>query len=355
VSRAFLLAVIAALVAGAAAVALEQPPVPAYVAGDGARVGLVTTARWRLVGQPGHARAVEPLPVSTTDKEEQSAAFIWAPKCSAKRQTVHFTREIDIAGPLGKVTASIRYLTGSGFAIASSRLLVNHKLVLKGGRAQSGASFVADRSAAVGAAFVFGSNRLDLIVTKPASPKGAKKCNTNAKNKVAIGAALQGDFETDLALIEPAPADTYVPSSSDDVAGQASFSVTNKGPGGVQLGLFTLGVTLPSPGGGGATLLQIDSAQPPFDKSRCEIVPRQSAGEWDVTCYLVKVPAGQSGSLAFSYSSQNAKTGSNGAAHFDWRVSGYGQDPDLANNHRTAAVWFCQYGVGSDGKSCKSS
>src|SRR5262249_55081818 len=162
--------------------------------------------------------------------------------CAQGAQTIRLRRTVALPGPVGDVGAFIAPVTGPGFSITSAELWVNGRRVLKTG--PRGGGF--EPKPGMGTFFNFGDNDVMLVATKAPNPKGVTGCNTSDATRVAIQAAVRGEFATDLALVEPAPVDqAFAAVGAPHVLGETHFTVRNKGPGGVARGRFYFKIQLP--------------------------------------------------------------------------------------------------------------
>jgi hypothetical protein len=359
----------AGLLSAAVACALLLPgraeaviPTPAWLSPSGSHFAVTTTGAWELGGAEAggaHAKAkvVHVLdrvyPQSSEAIDRQGRTAVWAPTCLPGAQTIRVRRTVEVPGPPGKVSAAITPWTTSGFRIASASLYVNGQLLAKtraGG--QGGFSPTASK---VGL-FKFGQNTIELVATKAPNPAGSPSCNVSARTQLGVFAWVKGDFATDLALVEPKPADQAFdasgPEASSSVTGQINFSVRNKGPGGAARGLFHLTLALPISPVRAETTFDIDPVgDGPFGK--CTYV-KSNVATYEATCVFSDFRAGTTQLIRVLYRSAGAKAAAvDVSASVRWNVHLEGEDTNPSNNERLVKLWFCEFGVADGGKSCK--
>jgi hypothetical protein len=349
---------ILAVVATAAALVLASSgggagyvPTPVWLSQTGTSYGVYTNHDWKVVDGDGNAKVVavaSPVyPKSSSADGRQGIVQVWAPTCEQGAQTIRLRRTIELAGPVGTVSAAITPVTASGFAIRSAKLFVNGTKVLEVGSRGGGFDPKPMRL------FRFGHNVVELEATKAPNPKGVASCNSSKQTQVAIQAFVRGEFATDLALVEPKPADrAFDASASSTVVGRINFSVRNKGPGGAPRGLFHLTLALPASPVRAETTFDIDPVgNGPFDK--CTYV-KTSVATYEASCLFSDFRAESTQLIRVLYYSAGAKAAPvDVSASVRWNIHFEGEDVNPSNNERLVRLWFCEFGVAEGDTTCK--
>jgi hypothetical protein len=351
--RRSILAVVAtavALVLASSGGAAGPVPTPVWLSQTGQSYGVYTNHDWKVgdgdVNAKVVARTWPVYPKASGPDGRQGLFLVWAPTCEQGAQTIRLRRTIELAGPVSNVGASITPVTASGFAISSAKLFVNGTKVLEVGSHGGGFDLKPMRL------FGFGQNVVELEATKAPNPKGVASCNSSKQTQVAIQAFVRGEFATDLALVEPKPADqAFDASASSSVVGRINFNVRNKGPGGAPRGGFHLTLALPASPVRAETSFDIDPVgNGPFDK--CTYV-KTNVATYEATCFFSDFRAGTSQLIRVLYQSTGAKAAPvDVSASVRWNIGFVGEDVNGSNNERLVKLWFCEFGV-ADGATCK--
>ena len=328
------------------------PATPVWLSSEGDRFAVATNGEWLDLEAHGKARVVQVndrgIVAASDPLDRQGKIQIWASTCPRGAQTIRLRRTVELPGPVGDVGAFIAPITGPGFSISSAELWVNGHRVLKTG--SRGGAF--EPKPVLGTFFKFGENDVELVATKAPNPGGVARCNTSEATKVAILAAVRGEFATDLALVEPAPVDqAYAAAGTPHVLGETHFTVRNKGPGGVARGRFYFKIQLPYTD-------DVEFVQPSVPKSgpfrSCVFSEVKATLTYEGSCEFTNFRARDSYVLSFKYGASNSKQARNVYVLVRWGISMYGTDTNGANNERIVRLWFCETGVADDRKSCKA-
>jgi hypothetical protein len=352
--RRSILAVVAtavALVLASSGGAAGYVPTPMWLSQTGQSYGVYTNHDWKVGDGDVNAKVValtSPVYPKASGPDGRQGLFqVWAPTCEQGAQTIRLRRTIELAGPVGSVSASITPVTASGFAISSAKLFVNGKKVLEVGSHGGGFDLKPMRL------FGFGQNVVELEATKAPNPKGVASCNSSKQTQVAIQAHVRGEFATDLALVEPKPADqAFDASGATSVAGRINFSVRNKGLGGAPRGLFHLTLALPTSPVRAETTFDIDPVgNGPFDK--CTYV-KANVATYEANCFFSDFRAGTTQLIRVLYHSAGAKAAPvDVSASVRWNIHFEGEDVNGSNNERLVKLWFCEFGVAEGRTTCK--
>jgi hypothetical protein len=275
--------------------AAAAPPFPSYVDSQGSWT-VNSNASWNVFTFTSHAKVLRQQSLGH-DLPGEKGAEIWAPTCETGRQTVVFTREVDIPGEPSGGTFTF-YPAAFDFPMfESADLIVNgHTLVhIPASALLRPNSTEYELRKSILYAFHGRTNALRVVVTKKALPSSAHACNTGSLQTL-VGAAftLQGYSEADLSVASTkyTPV-TYVRGSSYVLDGV--FTIHNAGPSMAYPGDFAFLAQIGFLDG------VVDNTITPVTASsgfgRCTSTAGVVSGRLSVTCPFDLLPAGASESV----------------------------------------------------------
>src|SRR4051794_2380185 len=152
---------------------------------------------------------------------------LWAAKCSSGVQTVRFTRTVWMLGPPQSARVSMASVSRNvGPApFASMQLFVNGSLVAR--RLRGNSVLVGNLPPRALGRFVFGPNRLELIIVK----KRTGSCNVSRRGRlVAVVFQLDARQVSRLTVTRPAPTSIKADPANPLAAATVPYTLTNNGP-----------------------------------------------------------------------------------------------------------------------------
>jgi hypothetical protein len=274
--------------AGAAA-----PPFPAYVDAQGTWI-VNSNSSWHVSTFTARARVIRAHSLGH-DMPGEKASDIWAPTCQIGRQTVIFTREVDIPGTPSSATFTF---DPSAFAFPmfeSADLVVNGRTLVHIPASALLRPNLTDYELTKDdlKAFRGRTNALRVVVTKTALPASAHACNTGSlQTMVAAAFTLQGYSAADLSVTSGkyTPV-TYVRGSAYTLDGV--FTIHNAGPSAAFPGQFVYLAQIGFLDGVVDNALSPITASAPFGEctSTSGVV---NGGRLSVACPFDLLPAGAS-------------------------------------------------------------
>ena len=349
---ALLVAVIATGIASALAAESGTPPGTKFIGKDDPyEFSFPSTKGWDVEG-PGKERVVQvaraPDPSASDPLERQGLAYLWAKECSRKRQTVHFVREVFLAGPEDSLAATVGLLYADGSTFKSVKVLVNGLRVLKVGPGGGGLDLTRDRPRV----FRFGNNRLEVVAVKKASASG-RPCNRSQEPGRITGVAfsVSGYLAGDVSL--PAQTPEEYRRLDEGVFGvriPLDFEVRNNGPGGLSRVPLNVVVEVPVTGEPHGTHLEVSEPQTPVQS--CAATPPVGYapdGPREVHCTIANLRTGATArqSMRFSFLLPSGEE----RVPVSIRWSTDADEPPGASqtdNQRQKTIWICKH----DAQSC---
>jgi hypothetical protein len=359
-----------ALIAAAAltADAAEDPPGTKFIGPVNPEdFSFPSTRGWDVDG-PGKEKVVltakEADPNGTTAFDRQGLYWLWARKCLAGKQTVHFERDVYLAGPENKLAAHVDLLSSQGSTFKSVEMLVNGRQVLKVRGNGGGFDLTSDRAKV----FRFGQNHLEVVAVKKASALD-RRCNppSPTRRRVAgtvtgVAFTVSGELAGDVTLPPQKTEEYYVRRGGEDPSlgsqtAEFDFEVRNNGPGGIARVPLEVRIDVPTTGEPHGTILVISDPQPPV--LGCKATPAAGTdlhpeegyapdGPRTVQCTIANLragaPARQHMRLIFN---PHNESGSRTPVYVNW--SAYVQEPDGADatdNKRFKTLVICQPDAG---------
>lgn len=353
-----------ARIAGIAGTA--KPGVP-YLDSTGERLAIFSNSSWVPSPGSGHAvqvaTSIDPIGLYTIPGGDRPF-YMWTNNCKAGVQHVTFDRKLFIPGPPSQlyVRADARSVTGWPSTIRSIQLFVNGHL-FAGSRTSSSFDEVLNGIPPDPrlAFFHYGSNHLQLEVTKNALAASLHPCRGSNSRRIGVRFGLEGgSFPTDLAVTGPG---THPPVYYRVTPGAVyptgfQWTVSNNGPAATLFGGSDLanlsgatGITVYSSGMEISTrdypdwesgLPFVVQAKAPFDASRCALATDRiicPGSGWFIP--------GTSTTLAAHWF-QHAPTGEPddtiGSTQIGWGVAQGGPSPDEINqdnNTGSVTIYWC--------------
>lgn len=336
----------------AAGAAAEDPPGTEFL-DSGFRAdgfSFPSTSGWDIEG-PARDRVVHvvrpPAPNAPSGLDRQGMAVLWAKRCKIGAQTVHFERDVYLAGPEDLLGAGISFFRGTNSAgFKGARLIVNGREVLDVGPA--GGQF--DRTDTRQKVFRFGNNHIEVIAEKRPNTR-PRRCNNPLRKDDFTGVSFNtyGELAGDVAL-PPQQQEEYfrLPEGSLFAVNlPLDFSLKNNGPGGLARVPLHMSFDAPSTGEPHGTVVRVSSPQPPVHE--CEVFPPGNAQGYSseqrrvVTCGVANLRAGASATQRVNFAFTPLPGDSKTPVYLRW--SAFVDEPKGANgtdNERYKTIWICK-------------
>jgi hypothetical protein len=338
------------LLALAASATAANAPVPVYletgsgpdkVIGAGGEFAVASNDDWKLrLKVPTPAKEIRPQwtrkaqPNQTGPFERQDLAYVWAPTCTAERQTVTFIRDVVLPGPPGEVSFEVDQLSYGG-AVEEATLFVNGHKAFTLGR---GLPRVEHDKKVVGL-FGYGQTHLAVEITKRA---GAKPCNTGRpETDFGVRFRVAGVFVADVAVRTDLPAKEAMRASNPQGI-NGTIEIFNNGPSGVYSGQFRLLINVASieqvifrdgPDVSGPGVTDCKSSVPAGS-----LAPRTKPIE--ITCKLRNMPPGTKAAVKFRLAASFNTSAFYAAISYAREVFASADDPKN-NNTLSNTILLC--------------
>jgi len=299
------------LLATAAGATTPIPPAPIGLNVDGTSYALLSNNdehRWRVSADGGQtfdsAKSVvlvrKAVPGAKGEFERQSFGYIWAPTCTAAKQTLLFRRTYFLPGQAKTIAAELYDTTyqasPANSAISSARIYINGKLALSAAGAYIRYQTAARLQAKY---FVFGANTIDVVVVKRAQQGSLGRCKNNLTPPTPLGILINihGDFEADLWLSKDNSVTTeFWNRIATDGNYHRLFIVggtpRNLGPSGIYKGKLIVDIS-------GGDMLVEKTVKTTGQGLRNCVVTQPNASSAHMDCDIYRLPAGTTAQATF--------------------------------------------------------
>ena len=283
-----------------------------------------------------------PSPGAKTALLRQAFAFIWAPTCTAARQTLTFRRTYLLPGRPKTLGADLFDTTHhprpADQAIASAKIYINGKLAFSAPGVFM--RFAEVPRPAITKHSVFGLNEIEVVVVKRAANGSRGQCKNNSRPPQPLGVSfyIHGQYEADLWLSNDSGETTeFWNRAAVDEDFRQLFIVgarpQNRGPSGVYSGKLIVDVS-----GGNCSLKR---KQPFPDSARNCVVTQPSSTTGHMECEVFRMPLGGDPRATFRVIAKQDGRFDVFSVFSRAQITSLTSDPDLDTNGWRRIHYFC--------------